>query len=141
MRDTVLLPEGGQGCRDRREGANDLMECCGRERVSEGVGVVGEGPGVDDDRGAPAPGAATKKSSSAGSFPPPATSMYPPAPSPVSSGSHANEASIAPIAALTALPPAPPTPKTVMRGLSSVKSGTLRLMVMVVFRSLAIALA
>ena len=36
---------------------------------------------------------------------------------------------------LTALPPAPPTPNTVMRGLSSVRSGTLRLMVMAVFRS------
>src|SRR4029078_3084711 len=36
---------------------------------------------------------------------------------------------------LTALPPAPPTPKTVMRGLSSVRSGTLRLMVMALFRS------
>src|SRR6185436_3793734 len=36
---------------------------------------------------------------------------------------------------LTALPPAPPTPNTVMRGLSSVKSGTLRLIDMVAFRS------
>ena len=36
---------------------------------------------------------------------------------------------------LTALPPAPPTPNTVMRGLSSVRSGTLRLMVMAAFRS------
>ena len=32
---------------------------------------------------------------------------------------------------LTALPPAPPTPNTVIRGLSSVRSGTLRLIVMV----------
>src|SRR5262245_50276359 len=36
---------------------------------------------------------------------------------------------------LTALPPAPPTPNTVMRGLSSVRSGTPRLMLMAVFRS------
>src|SRR4029077_11657713 len=34
---------------------------------------------------------------------------------------------------LTALPPAPPTPNTVIRGLSSVRSGTLRLIVMVAF--------
>ena len=31
---------------------------------------------------------------------------------------------------LTAFPPAPPTPKTVMRGLSSAKLGTVRLIVM-----------
>ena len=34
----------------------------------------------------------------------------------------------------TALPPAPPTPNTVIRGLSSVRSGTLRLIVMAAFR-------
>src|SRR5512139_1906714 len=39
---------------------------------------------------------------------------------------------------LTALPPAPPTPNTVMRGLSSVKSGTLRLIDMVAFRSVIV---
>src|SRR6185437_13824087 len=50
-------------------------------------------------------GACTKKSSKAGSSPPPATIMYPPAPSPVSSGSAANEVNIAATAASTALPP------------------------------------
>src|SRR5579884_1707813 len=54
---------------------------------------------------APRPGASTKKSSSTGSRPGATTSMYPPAPSPVSSGSHTNEASIAARAASTALPP------------------------------------
>src|SRR4029077_20363757 len=34
---------------------------------------------------------------------------------------------------LTALPPAPPTPNTVIRGLSSVRSGTLRLIVIAAF--------
>ena len=53
----------------------------------------------------PKPGAATKKSRSVGSQPGPATSRYPPAPGPVSSGSAAQEASIAATAASTALPP------------------------------------
>ncbi len=50
-------------------------------------------------------GASTKKSSSVGCSPAPATSMYPPAPSPVNSCSAANDVSIAPTAASTALPP------------------------------------
>ncbi len=50
-------------------------------------------------------GASTKKSSSVGSTPPPATSMCPPAPSPVSSDSLTNDVSIAATAASTALPP------------------------------------
>ena len=53
----------------------------------------------------PRPGASTKKSSSTGVWPGAATSMYPPAPKPVSNGSVANDASIAPAAASTALPP------------------------------------
>src|SRR5680860_1378076 len=42
---------------------------------------------------------------------------------------------------LTALPPAPPTPNTVMRGLSSVRSGTLRLIVMAASNSCELSLA
>ena len=48
----------------------------------------------------------TKKSSSAGASPGSATSMNPPAPSPVSCGSATNEVAIAASAASTALPPA-----------------------------------
>src|SRR5438270_7163516 len=55
---------------------------------------------------APRPGASTKKSSSTGSRSGATTSMYPPAPRPVSSGSVANELNIAPTAASTAFPPA-----------------------------------
>src|SRR5436190_12677865 len=55
---------------------------------------------------APVLGAATKKSSRTTSCPGAATSMYPPAPSPVSSGSVTNDVSIAASAASTALPPA-----------------------------------
>ena len=54
---------------------------------------------------APRPGASTKKSSSTGARSGATTSMYPPAPNPVSSDSHTNDASIAPTAASTALPP------------------------------------
>ena len=63
-------------------------------------------------------GACTKKSSSMGVSPAPATSMCPPAPSPVSSGSAANDINIAPTAASTALPPARNTsaPACAVRG-------------------------
>src|SRR5687767_15166835 len=60
--------------------------------------------GAPDSR--PRPGASTKKSSSTGSRSGGATSMYPPAPSPVSIGSATNEVNIAASAASTALPPA-----------------------------------
>src|SRR4051812_42176489 len=56
--------------------------------------------------GRPRPGASTKKSSSTGGSLGGATSMYPPAPIPVSSGSATNDANIAASAASTALPPA-----------------------------------
>src|SRR6185369_12260521 len=62
--------------------------------------------GARAERLAPRPGASTKKSSSTGSPSAGATSMNPPAPSPVSSGSATNEVSIAASAASTALPPA-----------------------------------
>ena len=54
----------------------------------------------------PCAGASTMKSSSTGSPPGGETSMYPPAPSPVSSGSVISDVSSAASAASTALPPA-----------------------------------
>src|SRR5215218_7053340 len=68
--------------------------------------------------GRPRPGASTKKSSTAGSSPGGATSMYPPAPSPVSMGSATNDVNMAASAASTALPPARRTsaPASAVRG-------------------------